>query len=91
MDLEEDYRVFHTVNSGIHHKPQEVLRVPLDRNDRMEVDRHTVAFVGLILAFLHHTSCDVGEGPSLLVVRYLEIVQDTHDQEHQDCQAVEFV
>ena len=91
MDLEEDYQVFHTVNPGIHHTPLVILQGLLVRNDRTEVDRHMVAFVGLILAFLRHTSCDAGEGPFLLVARRLEIVQDTHDQEHQDCQVVEFV
>jgi hypothetical protein len=91
MVLEEDYQVFHTVNLGIHHKSLVVLQVLSARNDRIEVDRRMVAFAGLIQAFLHHTSCDAGEGPFLLVARYLEIVQDNHDQEHQDCQAVEFV
>ena len=41
-----------------------------------------VAFAGLIQAFLHHTSYDVGVGPFLQMGLYLENVKDIHDQDH---------
>ena len=91
MGLEEDYRVCHTVNPGIHRKLPVVLQVLLAHNARMEVGRRKVASVGLIQAFLHHTSYDAEVAPFLPAGRLLEIVQDIHGQALQDCQGVEFV
>jgi len=90
-DLEEDYRAVHIVSPGIHHKLQAVLQELLGHNGHMGVDHHTVTFVGLNLAFPHHTSYDVEVDPFLLMVQYLENVEDNHDQDLQEYQVAELV
>lgn len=87
---QEELLVYHTVILDSLHMLQEDLLVLLDHTAHMVADRHMVAFVGWILAFLHHTSCDVGVGPFLLIDLCPENVEGSHGQDLQGYQLGEF-
>ena len=82
--------VFHIVILDIHHMIQEDLLALLDHTVHKEADRHTAAFAGWILVFLHHTSYDVGVVPFLLIDLCPEDEEGSHGQDLQDYQLAEF-
>jgi len=86
----EGLLVYHTVILDSLRMLQEVLLVLLDHTVHMEAGRHMVAFVGWILAFLHHTSCDVGVGPFHLIDLCPENVGGSHGQDLQGYHLGEF-
>ena len=88
---QEGLQVYHTVILDSLRMLQEDLLVLLDHTVHMEAGHHMVAFVGWILAFLHHTSCDVGVVPFLLIDLCPENVGGSHGQDLQDYQLGEFV